>query len=419
MFPRRSRRDDVNFVVSELEGMPVAAQPVEIVERKGLGHPDTLCDVLAEEVSLALSRFYRERFGFVLHHNVDKVLLRGGAARPAFAGGEVNEPIELYLAGRATREYRGVEIPVDHLAIAACRSWLSTNMHALDAERHVRVHCLVRPGSMELVELFERQRRAGALRLANDTAMGVGFAPLTPLEGAVLMAERSLQERAAPERGEDVKVMGVRVGAQSTLTVACAFVGGHLRDLDAYLAARSRAAERVRAATTAILNAEPTVEVNTADDPAAGSVYLTVTGTSAEAGDDGQTGRGNRANGLITPARPMAIESFAGKTPITHVGKLYNVAATRLAEALVSEIEGAREAHVLLVSRIGAPIEEPQVVHVRLRAETPGQVAELTPRATEITRHHLAEIGSLWELLLQRNLASVQTTMDGRSRASE
>jgi S-adenosylmethionine synthetase len=396
----------VNVVVSELDGMPAAAMPVEIVERKGGGHPDTLCDALAEEVSLSLSRFYRERFGFVLHHNVDKVLLRGGSARPAFSGGEVDEPIELYLAGRATREYRGVSIPVDQLALGACRSWLSANMHALDADRHVRVHCLVRPGSRALVELFERQRREGAPQLANDTAIGVGFAPLTPLESAVLAAELSVRERAAPERGEDVKVMGVRVGARSSLTVACAFVGGHLRDLDAYLAARARTAENVRAAATAALGLEPAVEVNTADDPAAGSVYLTVTGTSAEAGDDGQTGRGNRANGLITPARPMTIESFAGKNPTTHVGKLYNVAATRIAEALVSEIEGAREAHVLLVSRIGTPIEEPQVVHVRLRAETPARVAEVAPRAKEITRHHLAEISSLWELLLSHNFAT-------------
>lgn len=396
----------MDVVIGELDGTPVGAQPVEIVERKGLGHPDTLCDALAEEVSLALSRFYRERFGFVLHHNVDKVLLRGGAARPAFSGGEVDEPIELYVAGRATREYRGVTIPVDQLTIGACRSWLAANMHALDVERHVRVHCLVRPGSSELVELFERQRLQGAPRLANDTSLGVGFAPLSALETAVLATETSLRDSAAPERGEDVKVMGVRVGERCDLTVACAFVGRHLRDLDDYLAARTRAAASVGQAATSALGKEPVIAINTADDPAAGSVYLTVTGTSAEAGDDGQTGRGNRANGLITPARPMTIESFAGKNPITHVGKLYNVAATRIAEALVAEIEGASEAYVLLVSRIGVPIEEPQVVHVQLRAETPSRVPELAPRAREITRRHLADISSLWELLLSHNLAT-------------
>src|SRR3989344_4338834 len=118
---------NVNVVVSELDGSPAAAQPVEIVERKGLGHPDTLCDALAEEVSLALSRFYRERFGFVLHHNDDKVLLRGGAARPAFAGGEVDEAIEPYLAGRATRGNGGGKIPADDPPVGACRPGLPPN----------------------------------------------------------------------------------------------------------------------------------------------------------------------------------------------------------------------------------------------------------------------------------------------------
>jgi len=395
----------VSILVSALDGTAVAALPVEIVERKGLGHPDTICDAIAEEASLALSRFYVQRFGFVLHHNVDKVLLRGGAARPRFGGGVVDEPIDIYVAGRATREYKGVAVPVETLVIESARGWLAGHLHALDATRDVRVHCLVRPGSQDLVELFERQRQ-GAPKLANDTSLGVGFAPLTPLERAVLAAEGSLLETGAPERGEDVKVMGVRIGRQSALTVACAFIDRHLQGLDAYLDARERAAGAVRAAAHAAPGGDTSVEVNTADNPEIGSVYLTVTGTSAEAGDDGQTGRGNRANGLITPARPMSMESVAGKNPITHVGKLYNVAATRIAEALISELDGAREAYVQLVSRIGSPIEEPQATDIRLRAETPARVAELSPRAREIARAHLDGIGALWEELLARNLAT-------------
>jgi S-adenosylmethionine synthetase len=395
----------MHVAVSELEGRSSAEQPVEIVERKGLGHPDSICDAVAEEVSLALSRFYLERFGFVLHHNVDKVLMRGGVARAAFGGGQVDEPIELYLAGRATRTYGGVDVPVEELAIGSARAWLSAHLHALDVQRHVRVHCLIRPGSSDLVELFERQRR-GARRLANDTSMGVGFAPLTPLESAALAAEEGLRRGAAPECGEDVKVMGVRVDGRSELTVACAFVDRHLRDLDAYLDARRRAAAAVCGATSVVLGAEPRVDVNTADDPASGSVFLTVTGTSAEAGDDGQTGRGNRCNGLITPGRPMTLESIAGKNPITHVGKLYNVAATRIAAALVAEIEEVREAHVLLVCRIGAPLDQPQVVHLRLRAERPGRTSGLAPCAQAVAIRHLDGLGSLWQTLLDINLAT-------------
>ncbi|WP_019022839.1 methionine adenosyltransferase [Thioalkalivibrio sp. ALE23] len=396
----------MKIMVSELEGRPVGLQPVEVVERKGLGHPDTLCDALAEEVSLALSREYRERFGFVLHHNVDKVLLRGGAARPAFGGGEVDEPIELYIAGRATREYRGATVAVDELAVEACRAWLAAHMPALDVERHVRVHSLIRPGSQDLVELFERQRRDGVPQLANDTSLGVGYAPLSPLERAVFAADMSLWSEAPPARGQDVKVMGVRSGEDVSLTVACAFIGAPLEDADAYLAARSDATRQVRRVATEALGREPDVSVNTADDPDADSVYLTVTGTSAEAGDDGQTGRGNRANGLITPSRPMTIESFAGKNPITHVGKLYNVTATHIAEAIVAEIDEVSDAQVVLVSQIGMPVDQPQIADIRLRAESAEQAAALAPRAEAIALHHLAQAGSLWERLISQNLAT-------------
>jgi S-adenosylmethionine synthetase len=394
----------VHLVIGALDGTAAGDLPIEIVERKGLGHPDTICDAIAEAASLALSHFYVQRFGFVLHHNVDKVLLRGGAARPAFGGGSVEAPIEVYVAGRATHAYRGVTVPVERLVVDSARGWLASHLHALDEAHHVRVHCLVRPGSQDLVDLFERQR-AGAPRLANDTSLGVGFAPFTPLERAVLAAERALRDDDAPERGEDVKVMGVRAAGHAELTVACAMVAGHLPDMPAYLAARGRAATTAARVSQTGLDTVA-VAVNTADDPEHGSVYLTVTGTSAESGDDGQTGRGNRVSGLITPARPMTLESVAGKNPITHVGKIYNVAAMRLAEALVAEMADVRGADVLMVSRIGAPIDEPQAVHVRLRTDDPRVVPGLSARAREITRAHLARIGGLWEELLTRNLAT-------------
>src|SRR5579883_2619317 len=101
----------------------------EIVERKGRGHPDSICDALAEELSLGLSRFYRERFGVILHHNVDKVLLWGGQARSAFGGGEVVRPMEIYLSGRATFEHGGVKVPVEALAVEGSRAWLARNLH--------------------------------------------------------------------------------------------------------------------------------------------------------------------------------------------------------------------------------------------------------------------------------------------------
>ena len=91
-----------------------------------------------------------------------------------------------------------------------------------------------------------------------------------------------------------------------------------------------------------------------------------MTGSSAEAGDDGEVGRGNRVNGLITPHRPMTMEATAGKNPVSHVGKLYNIVASRIANRIVGEISDAEAATCTMVSRIGDPIDQPAIVEVTL-----------------------------------------------------
>jgi S-adenosylmethionine synthetase len=385
--------------VSALEGPLPAELPYEIVERKGVGHPDTICDALAENLSISLSRHYLEHFGTILHHNVDKALLVGGAARPAFGGGELDEPIEITLAGRATREFRGIQVPVDAIAVEASRAWLRDNLRHLDAERQVRIVPRIRPTSPDLAALFLRQCETGA-PLANDTSIGAGFAPLDELERAVLAIERRLNsadvKRARPEIGEDIKVMGVRSGARLRLTVACALVGRHLPDLRSYFAAKAALREIALAAAREAGAAQAEVEVNTADGDTADSVYLTVTGLSAEAGDDGQVGRGNRVNGLITPFRPMTLEAAAGKNPLTHVGKLYNLLAQRIAHALSAEVAGIEAAQCFLVSQIGRPITEPQIAEVKLRLAERRTLQTLAPQAAELARAQLARVTELW-----------------------
>ena len=223
-------RPNVLIRLREREG--VGAQPLEIVERKGSGHPDTLCDAVAERVCVRLCQHYLDRFGIILHHNVDKVLLCGGASRASFGGGEVIEPLEFVLAGRATNQWRGETVPVHDIAIAACREVLRERLPALDCERHVRVTPRIRPGSSDLTSLFGR---GGTVALANDTSCGVGFAPYTELERAVLDVERQLSSaevrRDHPAIGSDIKVMGVRQADKIDLTIGCAFIGRYLSAL--------------------------------------------------------------------------------------------------------------------------------------------------------------------------------------------
>jgi len=398
----------MQVTIEALAGVGPDEQPVEVVERKGVGHPDTICDALAEELSLSLSRYYRDRFGAILHHNVDKALLWGGRSRAAFGGGEVLAPIEIYLAGRATLAWKGVCVPLEEIAVDGSRRWLAAHLRHLDAREHVKLHTLVRPGSTELVELFLRLG-PGAPPPANDTSCGVGWAPLSRLEATVAHVEHVLNAASTkanhPEIGEDVKVMGVRRGPEIELTVACAFVDRHVMNVDDYVEKRATVTQLARDAARSVAGTDARVTVNAADEPARGSLYLTVTGTSAEAGDDGQPGRGNRANGLIAPGRPMTLESTAGKNPVSHVGKLYNLTAGLIAQALVDEIPGVCEAHCWLVSRIGSPITEPQIVHLRLRDAGGRPTLEHLARAEAIARDQLARMTSLAADLLDGRIA--------------
>ncbi|WP_126456780.1 methionine adenosyltransferase [Sulfuriflexus mobilis] len=370
-------------------------QPVEIVERKGIGHPDTVCDALAEELSRALCQFYLERFGLVMHHNVDKALLWGGSSQPAFGGGRVLAPMEIFLAGRATCEYQGIKVPVEELMRESCSNWLRAHFHALDPDRHVKLHCLVRPGSSDLVDLYLRQEKTG-IALANDTSCGVGYAPLSELERVVLQVEKTLNaseiKSVHPEIGEDIKVMGVRRGEVIELTIACAFVDQYISDADDYVQKKTRLITLAEQAARQETDRQLSITANAADDVATGSLYLTVTGTSAESGDDGEVGRGNRVNGLIAPYRPMNMEAAAGKNPVTHVGKLYNIVAQRIAESLVREVAEVREAYCYLVSRIGSPINEPQVVDLRLCMQDGIAVEAVRSRAEEVVQGQFARM---------------------------
>ena len=390
-----------DLVISSL----ATAGEVEVVERKGAGHPDTICDALAEAFSLNLCREYQRRVGRVLHHNVDKALLCGGRATPAFGGGRVAEPIRIFLAGRAVSTIGAEVLPVRDIAIEGSRAWLKANLHALDVDRHVRIETMVQHGSQDLQALFSRGDR---IPRANDTSFGVGHAPLSALERLVLAIEQRLHGRDRnndrPGWGEDIKVMAVRNRGHLDLTIACAMIGRYLEGSDSYAEHKAALAAWVGQCAGEYGFADCSVAVNAADDVAAGSLYLTVTGTSAEAGDDGQVGRGNRVNGLITPLRPMSLEAAAGKNPVSHVGKIYNVLAGRVAEAIVASAPEVSEAHCLMVSRIGAPVSAPALVQIRLATRDGAPPEKFRTQTAALVADHLGRVEELSRQLLSGNV---------------
>ncbi len=397
-----------NIQVEPIKWTPIEEQRVELVERKGLGHPDFIADSASEISSIALSKYYLSKYGIILHHNVDKVLLVGGQAKPRFGGGEVVHPIYIIVSGRAT-EYVMLEggkmerVPIGTLVINAVKSWIRRNFRFLDPERHVIIDYMIRSGSSDLVGVFELGLKR--VPLANDTSFGVGFAPLSTLERLVYETERFLNSRELkekiPEVGEDVKVMGLRVDNKITLTVAAAMISGLIPDMDHYLSVKEEVHNKILDLAAKIApNHEVEVHINTADRPEKGIAYLTVTGTSAEHGDDGMTGRGNRANGLITPMRPMSLEATAGKNPVSHVGKLYNVLAMKVAERVVKEVGKVREVYIEILSQIGKPIDQPLIAVAKVIPEGGEAFNAIKSDVETIIDDELSKITSLTELII-------------------
>ena len=398
-----------NIVVEEVKWQPVETLSVELVERKGVGHPDYIADSIAEAASRALSKYYIEHYGTILHHNLDKVLLVGGQANPRFGGGEVLQPIYIIIAGRATTEVKtssGIEpIPIGTLLLGAAKEWIKNNIRYLDPEEHVVVDYKIGKGSVDLVGVYELGKK---MPLANDTSFGVGYAPMTILEKLVYEIERYLNspkvKKELPEVGEDVKVMGLRRDKTIDLTVAAATISKLIPDLDHYLAVKEEITNRVLNLASRIApDYEICVHVNVADRPDKGIIYLTVTGTSAEHGDDGATGRGNRVNGLITPMRPMSLEATAGKNPVSHVGKIYNVLAKIVAERIYNEVKGIREVYVKILSQIGRPINDPLIANVKVLPEE-RLTNDMTHEIQSIVNEYLEKIRDVTKLILDEKV---------------
>ncbi len=360
------------IVIEQLRAPTADEQLIEVVERKGLGHPDSICDAVMERVAVDLNQAYRARCGRILHNNIDKGLLVAGQVERRFGGGRVLRPMRLYIGDRATAAAGGVAIPVAEIAVAAAKGWIKEHLRFVDPERHIAYEAVLGPGSDELTDIFARTDRVAE---ANDTSAAVGYAPLTPTERLVLEVERYLNgpdyKRRFPDTGEDVKVMAFRQDRQVHLTVAmpllCALTGSET----AYFRRKAEVLEDLGGAF-----AEPrgldraSISLNLLDREGRGiqGAYLSLLGTSAEDGDSGQVGRGNRVNGLIPLNRPTSNEAAAGKNPVSHVGKIYNVLAHRIAGALHRELPELRQVTVWLVSQIGQPVSQPwAAVQVHLR----------------------------------------------------
>jgi S-adenosylmethionine synthetase len=392
-----------NIIVETIDETPIEEQNVEIVERKGIGHPDSVADGLSESVSRALCRMYLDRYDRILHHNTDETQVVGGQSAPKFGGGSILEPIYILLVGRATTEVNGERLPYRTTAIKAAYEYMKKNFQHLDPDWDLTLDCKIGQGSIDLRNVYETRKR-----LSNDTSFGVSFAPLSETEKLTLETERFINgplKKKLPEVGKDVKVMSCREGKGISLTVASAIVSPLVKDRDHYIGVIDDLREAVADHSTKCTCRDVKVDVNTADNYDKGNYYLTVSGLSMENGDDGSVGRGNRVNGLITPFRPMSMEASAGKNPVTHVGKIYNLLSYQIARKIAEISKGdILEARVRILAQIGKRIDMPQAASVQLIYAKGVKPSKYAAEVRGVVDEHLENIDRVTTQILKNEL---------------
>lgn len=397
-----------NIYVEGICEMPVPMRKIELVERKGIGHPDSVADALAEEVSKALCKMYKKEFGTVLHHNTDETQIAAGQASPKFGGGHIIDPSYILLVGRATTNITDVKtkdircLPCKPTALAAARNYLKKTFPNLDVDSEVVLDARLGQGSDDLRGVYKSSKI-----LANDTSFGVGYAPYSITDRLVLTTEEYINGKMKdilPETGQDVKVMASRVGNDITMTVACAMVDKYIDDLEHYKSAVEQMYDKVNQHVLDIIGDEKInfkLDINTGDDYDKGVIYLTCTGLSQEMGDDGSVGRGNRCNGLITPYRPMSMEATSGKNPITHIGKIYNVMSKLIAEDVAKKVSPEVEVRVRILSQIGKPVSEPLNCNIQLVSATEDKkIGQWKQEAESIAYEWLDNVDKVTDLII-------------------
>jgi len=363
----------MNLYIKENQ-IGINQQPIEIIERKGIGHPDTVADAIAESISIEYSKYCLENFGAVLHHNVDKTIILGGQCDLKYGRGILLKPFRVLFSGRMSRSFGNQKIDIEAIQKNAANNYLQKIFPRLNIPKNLEFYTFT-SSSSRMLHWFNPRTIDDLPEYknpyANDTATMVGFWPLSTTEQIVLSSEKFFYENTPQIRprfdfvGGDIKVMALRKKQDLELTLCVPFYADKVKDQRGYLehklSIESNLQKFLEEKFGNLLNIS--LRLNTQDqkikrnrDDGRGR-YLTVIGSALDYGEEGISGRGNRCRGLISSMRISTVESAYGKNPVYHVGKVYSFITNSIAQQIGSLFNC--EVMVVITTRNGDPLYSP------------------------------------------------------------
>lgn len=353
----------------------------EIIERKGTGHPDTLADTLAEELSIAYSKYTLSNFGAILHHNFDKLSLLGGSSTVKLGYSRMTSPIRVVINGRASKSFNNHKIPVREILEETTYSFFRKKFHPFIKNDDIRIiyelSTASTPGAVqEYVGSFPNPRNtwfepkslADLPELqnlnCNDTSVGCYTPPNSLLSKYILEIESIIHTSPMNHDkriGTDIKMMGVRNNNEINLTIAIPMMAHRVKSIEDFFETKQGIEDYLQADFgTRFPGYTYNITINPLDNKRTGDVYLTHCGSCIETGDEGVVGRGNRIGGLIRVNRAMSMEGICGKNPVYHTGKVLAGACYEIMHS--PNLSSNEEATIYLVGQRGKSLENPWFV---------------------------------------------------------
>jgi S-adenosylmethionine synthetase len=378
-----------------------------ICERKGIGHPDSLADMVADSFSNLYSEFTFKRYGTVLNHWVDKIVLRGGKATLSFGKAEILEPMKVYLFGRTTKIVYGSEINLYEFIEMAVHNVFKTifnNDICNYIDYYVDTNDSIgadHPTFFYHPKTTEDINKLSSSLQCNDTVACLAYAPLNEIEYLTLYIENYINsvtfKKEHPYTGYDVKVMSsYPVGGQLDITICIPFISKLTQSYSFYQSKLKQIYDELEFKIQDIYERRFNLSINTKDKGK--YAYLTVFGTALDKGDFGVVGRGNRRNGIISITRGMSLEAISGKNPKCHGGKIYNELAQHVSNRIFSEL--SLENYVIIVAKNGDSIYNPSHFLIKLPAN-PNNVS--AHKIQEIIYSSIEKIESIIQSTIRRD----------------
>lgn len=364
-----------------------AIQPVEMVERKGIGHPDTLADIVAETFSNKYSVYTSRKFGYICNHAVDKIALLGSKSEVGFGEAKTITPITACLFGKAVKNVGSQKIDIFSLfkeSVEEVFIRVFRNPEILKVIKYeINVHDGIgfdHPKSFyQPLTKLDLKKNLDDLR-SNDSVMCSAYAPYSIVEKICVFIENFLNsdkfKERFPETGFDIKVLATKINCQPIdITICIPFICSRTPSKDFYALQLQKIEKTL---SYKVRSHWPTEKVklflNTKDDGGK-YAYLTVFGSALDKGDQGMVGRGNRYNGVISINREMSLEAPAGKNPLHHSGKIYNTIAFNIAKEIYQKYKA--ENCVNISARNGDFLSEPSYFIVKSEKSLNGHKSEI------------------------------------------